>query len=447
MRRSTPTTNSRDAATRVAIVGLSMGGGLTAFIAEAATRRRGLRLHQSAGQGPRRRRWNEALRELIESGVETDGLDRLGHQEGGRGRGRVRRRRRSRAPSSLFDAVPRRSTSKLRSITAPSLLFSSREDHVGDTRTTATSSSRSRRGRSSESGSRTRITSRRMDNDHELVESRRSDSSPRYLVVTSTAASRGRRARRQVGPPHAERRRAGPVHRTTRSGPRARERHERAGPRRRRRDRAPLRTHQRRARRRGAAEPRPRRGARHGARRRKTVDSPCRASWARRREERSSRSPRDVQSGRRRAPRRNSRRRSAAIRARNEELNVFLYVDEDGARAGGRVDRRTRRPRRGRRSARGRARSRSRTTSVRSGIPTTCSSQDPRGMATSLQRHRRRSTDRRRCGPRGQDQPRRVRHGIVDRELRVRARRAIPSTRRACPAVRRAVRRPRSRPT
>ena len=57
------------------------------------------------------------------------------------------------------------------------------------------------------------------------------------------------------------------------------------------------------------------------------------------------------------------------------------------------------------------------------GIETTAASKILQGLQAAVHRHRRAATLRRRRGVRRQDQLRRVRHGIVDRELRVRTRR------------------------
>ena len=54
------------------------------------------------------------------------------------------------------------------------------------------------------------------------------------------------------------------------------------------------------------------------------------------------------------------------------------------------------------------------------GTPTTCSSQDPRGLAAAVRRHGRRAPAGRRRRRHRQDQPRRVRDGFEHRELRVR---------------------------
>ena len=118
----------------------------------------------------------------------------------------------------------------------------------------------------------------------------------------------------------------------------------------------------------------------------------------------------------------------ARIRARNDELHVFLYVDEEGARARGDRARRARRARRGRRRPRGRAR-RPQGQPVSDGIlRRPVRRRILEGWRPAVQRDGGRPPARRRRGPGRQDEPRRVRDGFVDRELGLRTRRAIPWT-------------------
>ena len=79
------------------------------------------------------------------------------------------------------------------------------------------------------------------------------------------------------------------------------------------------------------------------------------------------------------------------------------------------------------------------------GIATTAGLEDPRGLPASLRRHRRRPARCRRRGHRRQDQLRRVRDGVLHRELGVRDRRAIRGRSTARRADRAADRRRRSR--
>jgi aspartyl-tRNA(Asn)/glutamyl-tRNA(Gln) amidotransferase subunit A len=116
----------------------------------------------------------------------------------------------------------------------------------------------------------------------------------------------------------------------------------------------------------------------------------------------------------------------AQIRARNEELHVFLYVDEDGARAAANALDERDRPGRDRRRARRRA-GRAEGQPVPDGYPDDLFVEDPRGLASALQRDGRRPTPRCRRGSRRQDEPRRVRDGFFDRELGLRSRRATRS--------------------
>jgi carboxylesterase len=112
---------------RVAIVGLSMGGGLTAFIAEQRPFVAGCvfinPLVKALGA-----EIEQALNEMIESGVES--IDSIGSDIKKKG-----------VVEASYDATPLRCVvsliaggrdieSKLSDIVAPSLLLSSREDHV-----------------------------------------------------------------------------------------------------------------------------------------------------------------------------------------------------------------------------------------------------------------------------------------------------------------------------
>ena len=78
--------------------------------------------------------------------------------------------------------------------------------------------------------------------------------------------------------------------------------------------------------------------------------------------------------------------------------------------------------------------------------PTTCWVAHPRGVAAALRRHRGRAAGGRRCRAGRQDQPRRVRHGLLDRELGLRPDPQPPRPRPGCPAARAADRRRRWRP-
>ena len=123
-------------------------------------------------------------------------------------------------------------------------------------------------------------------------------------------------------------------------------------------------------------------------------------------------------------------------RALADDLNAFTWVCEERRAAGDRPER----------PARRRPDRRSRTCSAPRACPSQAGSKILEGYrppytATAVER----LMQRRRAGA-GQDQPGRVRDGLVDRELRLRARRSTRGTARACPAARRAARRPRWRP-
>ena len=109
----------------------------------------------------------------------------------------------------------------------------------------------------------------------------------------------------------------------------------------------------------------------------------------------------------------------AAIDGRDGEIHAFNLVTADEAReAAAAVDRRVaggRGPGPAGRRARG-----PQGQPLHRGRPHHVLVEDPRGLAPALRRHRRRAPGRRRRRRRRQDQPRRVRHGQLDRELGLR---------------------------
>ena len=109
----------------------------------------------------------------------------------------------------------------------------------------------------------------------------------------------------------------------------------------------------------------------------------------------------------------------ARIDEREAELHAFNLVLADEARGGRERDRRTRRRRRRSRSA-GRRAHRAEGQHVHARHPDHVLVAHPRRLAAAVRRHRRRAVARRRRDRDRQDQPRRVRDGLVDGELGVR---------------------------
>ena len=202
-------------------------------------------------------------------------------------------------------------------------------------------------------------------------------------------------------------------------------------------DLARRRGRERAARRRAAAVAAARGRARERARRRRTTASASRA-----------RAPRPHERAAR-ADRRPGRRAACARgdldpgelwtayreRALADELNAFSWVADEVTAARGRARRAARR-----RPARGQG------PVLHRGHPEPGRLEDPRGLPAAVHGDRGRAPRRRRRAAARQDQPGRVRDGLVDRELAPTARCSTRGTARACPAARAAAAPPRSRP-
>ena len=179
---------------------------------------------------------------------------------------------------------------------------------------------------------------------------------------------------------------------------------------------------------RGRADARPRRGARRSAPMPRTGASASRRSWVRRHDP-AGRHHRRADHGRRHRGCR-PLRRDVGRSGRRVPPGPDRCPRSRRPRVQPRAGRRGPRRRGGARRARRRGartpdrwpayRSRSRTTCARAGIADDLLLAHPRGLATALRRHGRRAARRRGRGHRRQDEPRRVRHGLLDRELRLR---------------------------
>jgi len=145
----------------------------------------------------------------------------------------------------------------------------------------------------------------------------------------------------------------------------------------------------------------------------RTDASRCRASWERRREDR--RADRSRRAKRRHDGDRGTRDRARAIKAHNDELNVF----STSTRRAPDVRRKpwTTRSRAAKTRVHSRRADRAQGQPLHARYSYDVFVAHPRGLATALQRDRGRPSPRRGSGAGGKDQPRRVRHGIVDREL------------------------------
>ena len=145
-------------------------------------------------------------------------------------------------------------------------------------------------------------------------------------------------------------------------------------------------------------------------------------------------------------PRRSTRAYLARIDALDPQVGAVSHRHARSTPRARRPRPPTRVPRRARRWGRSTACRRAQGRPVHARGPDHLRLEDPRALRAALRRHR---GDAPRGGGRGaprQDQHGRVRHGLVDRELRLRPDREPLGPRRACPAARRAAPPPRSPP-
>ena len=356
------------------VVGLSMGGGLALLAGRAAPRDRRRSSSSTRSSQPIDAELREGATALLDAGVETiDGVANdiamEGVDEAGYGGVPIA------AAMSLMDGARGRRGDLARAITVPDARA---HEPPGPRRLDGQLRARRRQGLGARRARLARAQLPRRDARPRRGAHRgRGRSVPRRGVRRGgeRAHPRRRRPRRRARAARAERRGARPLHRpssprcstTPRTSPRSTSTRRRA-------DRAPLRRAHRRARGRRRRVPRPRRGARPGARASRTTASACRASSARRRDRAPSSSPRAVRAGAttrargRRGGARGDRARTTASCTRSSTSTPT------GARAAARPRRRARRRRAttpGRSPA---CRSRSRTTCARAGVPTTAAS-------------------------------------------------------------------------